>query len=67
MNRDGTTGFTREVGDIEGLANAISTILSDQKLARKMGRAGRDIAKNEFAADKIVPKYIQLYEKILSA
>ena len=67
VNKDGLTGFTREVGDIDGLAGAIRTILSDRKLATKMGKEGRKIATKNFAADKIVPIYIQYYEKILGS
>jgi N-acetyl-alpha-D-glucosaminyl L-malate synthase BshA len=66
VNKDGKTGFTREVGDIEGLAGAIMTILNDRELAAKMGKAGRKIALNEFSAETIIPQYLQYYEKILS-
>jgi N-acetyl-alpha-D-glucosaminyl L-malate synthase BshA len=67
VNQNGITGFTKEVGDIEGLADAISTILSDQNLAKKMGIAGKEIALNNFSAEKIIPKYLQFYEKILDS
>lgn len=66
VNINGQTGFTREVGDIEALAEAITTILSDRNLAEKMGKAGIEIASKEFSADAIIPKYIEYYEKILS-
>jgi N-acetyl-alpha-D-glucosaminyl L-malate synthase BshA len=66
VNQNGKTGFTREIGDIEGLAGAITTILHDRKLAEKMGKTGREIALNKFSAETIIPKYIQYYEKILS-
>jgi N-acetyl-alpha-D-glucosaminyl L-malate synthase BshA len=67
VNRNGETGFTRDVGDIGGLAEAILTILSDRELAKKMGKTGRQIALNNFAADIIVPKYIEYYEKVLGS
>jgi N-acetyl-alpha-D-glucosaminyl L-malate synthase BshA len=66
VNLNGKTGFTREVGDIEGLGQAITTILADQELAKKMGKTGREIALKKFSAEIIVPKYIEYYEKILS-
>ena len=66
VNIDGQTGFTRDVGDIDGLAEALMTILSDSELATKMGKNGRKIALNNFSADIIVPQYMQCYEKILS-
>jgi N-acetyl-alpha-D-glucosaminyl L-malate synthase BshA len=67
VNKNGITGYTRDVGDINGLAEAIITILSDRELAKTMGKAGRDIALNNFSAEIIVPKYIKYYEKILNS
>jgi N-acetyl-alpha-D-glucosaminyl L-malate synthase BshA len=67
VNKDGETGFTRDVGDINGLAEAITTILSDEQLASEMGDAGRVIASSNFSADKVVPMYIDYYEKIINS
>jgi glycosyltransferase involved in cell wall biosynthesis len=66
VNINGKTGFTLNVGDIEGFADAIDTIFSNDKLADEMGKAGKEIAGKYFTPDIIVPKYIDYYEKILS-
>ncbi len=66
VNRNGETGITVDVGDIDGFADAILNVLSDKELADKMGENGREIARTLFSADVIIPKYVQYYEKILS-
>lgn len=66
VNRNGETGFTQDVGDIQGLAKAIETLLSDRKLAARFGQNGKEVAANEFSEDIIIPKYLQYYEKILN-
>ena len=65
-NINGETGFTLNVGDISGFAEAIGTIFSDRNLARQMGRKGRLIATESFSPTLIVPKYLDYYKKILS-
>ena len=44
VNINGETGFTVNVGDITGFCEAISQILTDNKLARHMSQQGRAIA-----------------------
>jgi N-acetyl-alpha-D-glucosaminyl L-malate synthase BshA len=66
VNRNGETGITIDVGDIDGFAEAILNILSDKELAQKMGENGKEIARALFSAEIIIPKYVQYYEKILS-
>jgi N-acetyl-alpha-D-glucosaminyl L-malate synthase BshA len=66
VNVNGKTGFTVNVGDIEGFARAIETILSDDTLAENMGARGKEIAREKFTPEIIVPKYIDYYEKVLS-
>ena len=65
VNQNGVTGFTSDVGDIDGLAQSLITIFNDRDLANKLGNAGKEIASTNFSAEIIVPKYIQYYEKIL--
>ncbi len=66
VNRNGETGITVDVGDIDGFADAILNILSDKERAKKMGKNGREIARTFYSAEVIIPKYIHYYEKILS-
>jgi N-acetyl-alpha-D-glucosaminyl L-malate synthase BshA len=67
VNRHGETGFLVNVGDLQAFSEAIVTILSDRALAQKMSDRGREIAQSEFSATKIIPQYINYYNKILGA
>jgi L-malate glycosyltransferase len=67
VNRNGETGFTVDIGDVDAFAEATLTILSDPVLARKMSARGKEIAQTEFSADKIVPQYMNYYRQILHA
>jgi N-acetyl-alpha-D-glucosaminyl L-malate synthase BshA len=66
VNINNQTGFTLNVGDIEGFSEAIDIIFSNDKLARDMKKKGKEIARNYFSPEIIVPKYIDYYEKIIS-
>ncbi len=66
VNLDKQTGFTLNVGDLEGFAEAIDVIFSNDKLALAMGKKGKEIANNYFSPEIVVPKYIDFYEKIIS-
>ena len=63
---DGVTGFLREPGDVDGLAEATELLVADPERAAAMGRAGRERAEGEFAIDRIVPRYLALYESLLA-
>ncbi len=47
---DGRTGLLAPVGDAEALAEAISEILADTELRRRMSAAARSLARERFAA-----------------
>jgi glycosyltransferase involved in cell wall biosynthesis len=66
VNQNGVTGYTLEIGDIDGYAEAILSLLSDKSLAKKMGDNGARIAIQKFAPEKIIPQYLNYYKKILS-
>ena len=63
---DGKTGFLDPVGDIEALSSHVLRILQDEDLARTLGRAGRQRARKLFDHSRIVPLYLDFYEKTLS-
>jgi N-acetyl-alpha-D-glucosaminyl L-malate synthase BshA len=66
VNINAKTGFTLNVGDISGFAEAIDNIFSNDKLAHELGKNGKKIAAQFFKSEIIVPKYIDYYEEILS-
>lgn len=45
---DGVTGILVKPGDVEGIADALVTILHDRDLARRLGVAGRERVEREF-------------------
>jgi len=62
---EGSTGLLVDVGDVEGLAQRMSELLTDGAMARKMGIAARDRAVRVFGTPRVVPKYERLYAKLL--
>ena len=67
VNRHGETGFLVNVGDVQAFSESIIAVLSDTALARKMSESGREIALAEFSPAKIIPQYMNFYNKILRA
>jgi glycosyltransferase involved in cell wall biosynthesis len=63
---DGETGFLRPVGDIEGMADAVARLISDDELRIEMGRRARETAISQYSTDLIIPKYIEFYEQVLN-
>jgi glycosyltransferase involved in cell wall biosynthesis len=58
--RDGETGYTVEVGDIGGLAEAALRLLRDEELKRRLGRNARLMVEEEFNYEKVIPKLAKL-------
>jgi L-malate glycosyltransferase len=62
---DGGCGYLRPVGDVEGMAEAALTLLSDEELRRRFAAEARRRAVEEFPTDEIVSRYRKLYEATL--
>jgi N-acetyl-alpha-D-glucosaminyl L-malate synthase BshA len=62
---DGDTGYLLPVGDVAGMAERGIEILSDSVLRKRMGRRGRELAVEKFDEEKIVPRYRELYERVI--
>jgi glycosyltransferase involved in cell wall biosynthesis len=52
-------------GDSEALAHAVVSLLSDKKLAKKLGEKGRRLVETCFKWDVIVEKILQIYHELL--
>lgn len=61
---DGKTGFLVSPNDPQALAIGISRLLADPQLMEKMGKAGREKAEKEFAADPYIRNTLIEYDKI---
>ncbi len=59
-------GFLFEVGDTESMAEAALTLLNDPDRRLRMGRRGRQHAKDDFCHEGVVRQYIELYERTIA-
>jgi glycosyltransferase involved in cell wall biosynthesis len=62
--KDGITGFLVNYGDVNQLANVMTTILKDESLAKRMGENGRKAAK-DYDWSIIGKKVEKLYQKVI--
>jgi N-acetyl-alpha-D-glucosaminyl L-malate synthase BshA len=63
----GVNGILCEVGDVEAMANAAISILSDPDKLQKFSNAARRTAQDHFCASRIIPLYERYYERIIAA
>jgi len=62
---DGETGFLSAVGDVDKMAEDAVRLLTDAKFRREMGKRARTSAITRYSTDKIIPRYIEFYERVL--
>jgi N-acetyl-alpha-D-glucosaminyl L-malate synthase BshA len=58
----GVSGFLHDSGHTAGFVASVLKLLTQEPLRRRMGRAGRKIARERFNTDEMVNRYIQVYE-----
>lgn len=58
---EGKTGFLVERGDAQAIADRILKLVADPELRKRMGRAGRDVAREKFDLVRNVEKVVGLY------
>lgn len=63
--QDGVTGRLVEYGDVTGLARALSDLLADPALRRRMGEAAKARAFAEYSWDAVVERTEALYRELL--
>lgn len=63
---DGENGILVPPGDPAALAEALSSLLSDQGLAEAMGQAGRALVRERFSVDRMVEGNLAVYRKVLA-
>jgi L-malate glycosyltransferase len=63
---DGECGELREVGDVEGMAEAAIRLLEDGELRRRYARAGRRRALERFDRARIVERYREVYQTAIA-
>ncbi len=61
---DGETGLLVPVDDGDALSNALSLLLANPPLRKKMGRAGRRRLEKNFSVQKMVEETAKIYQQI---
>ncbi len=61
---DGESGLLVEVGDSEGLADAVLRVAEDEKLAKKLVAGGMKTFLRDYGEDGIVKKYVDYYKNL---
>ena len=61
---DKQEGLLIDAGDVDALASALSTLLSDVELRRSLSAAAKIKYKDNFSPEVIVPQLIQIYEQL---
>lgn len=62
----GVTGLLVPVKDAEALADAIQTLIDSPERRLQMGLAGRKLAEDSFAIEKIVGQHMSIYRELTS-
>jgi len=63
--REGENGFLLPVGDIDGMAAAALTLLEDDEMRLRFGKAGRRWAVERFDEASVVRQYRRIYHRVL--
>jgi N-acetyl-alpha-D-glucosaminyl L-malate synthase BshA len=62
---DGVTGVLHHEADAADLARSVEAMLGNPARRSEMGVAGRAVARSRFSADVIVPRYLDVYRRVL--
>jgi glycosyltransferase involved in cell wall biosynthesis len=63
---DGKDGLLVKPGDVQALAEAIMSVLGDQALAGRLGKAGRETVISRFSARTFADRISEIYDEIAS-
>lgn len=62
---DGETGLLVEVDNEEELVRAITKLMDDRELRKRLGKIGRQRTMSQFDSKLLVEKHIKLYERLI--
>jgi N-acetyl-alpha-D-glucosaminyl L-malate synthase BshA len=62
---DGVSGFLRDPDDINGLADAGVSLLTDPALHARFAAAGLQRVRRQFCAGRVVPQYEAYYQEVI--
>jgi len=63
--KDGENGILVKSLDSKSLAKAMTYMLENPGMRKKMGENGRKLVEEKYTWDKIVSKYLKIYGEIL--
>jgi glycosyltransferase involved in cell wall biosynthesis len=63
--RDGVNGLLVPPGDVAALGRAVSTLLRDRELARRLGEGGQQLMRREFSVDAMVEGNLAVYRELV--
>lgn len=61
----GRTGYLTTVGDIDGYAIGLQTLLYDRDLCARLGARARQRARSDFTVERNIAEHIALYRRLL--
>jgi glycosyltransferase involved in cell wall biosynthesis len=61
---DGVEGYLLAPGDVDGLAERLERLLSDDALAQRMGAAGRAKVERHFSTTAVMPRLEHIYAEL---
>jgi glycosyltransferase involved in cell wall biosynthesis len=62
---DGVTGYLVPPKDASGLAKAISLIIQNEDMAKRMGKEGRRRVEDNYTWERVTSRYDRLYNELL--
>src|SRR6185503_18940863 len=63
---DGECGYLSDAGNTDKMAEDTFELLENEGLRRAFGEKGRELAVQRYGSDKIIPEYINFYERIIN-
>lgn len=63
---DGEAGYLVDVGDVSAMADRAIALLRDPERRKEMGRVARAIAIERFSTERVIPRYLDLYERAIA-
>jgi rhamnosyl/mannosyltransferase len=62
---DGVTGITVPPRDSASLSDAMNRLFDDPALGEKLGKAGRERAREEFSSRRMIERTLEIYEAVI--
>jgi glycosyltransferase involved in cell wall biosynthesis len=62
----GVSGYLHPPDDLDGMAASGLALLTDPDLHERIGMGGRNVVRQRYCADRIVPLYERFYEEVLN-